>query len=169
MSIVACMTERTQQLVDEILEHAGAVGLTVATAESCTAGLLATEFAKGRGAARHFLGGFVTYTKDAKTRLLSVPAELLAEETAVSSHVAAAMARGAVMKSGASLAVAITGVTGEKPDEDGNPVGLVYCAVARADGGVKTSRLDLGAAEPSVLVGRAIEAALVLLRDFAFV
>jgi nicotinamide-nucleotide amidase len=162
------MTNRTQQLIDEILQHAASAGLTITTAESCTAGRLAVEFAKGEGAARHFVGGFVTYTKDAKASLLGVPKEMLLKETAVSPNVAATMARGAIAKSGASLGVAITGVTGSKPDEDGNPIGLVYCAVARSGGGVKTLRLELGMSAPAVLVEQTIDAALTLLRDFVF-
>src|SRR4051812_47154103 len=77
----AFMTDRIRQTVDEIFQHLATAGLTVATAESCTAGRLAVEFAKGEVAARHFLGGFVTCTKDAKTTLLNVPANLLAEES----------------------------------------------------------------------------------------
>jgi len=163
------MTNRIAQLIDEILEHAKAARLFIATAESCTAGRLAIEFAKREGAAQHYLGGFVTYTKDAKTSLLGVPSELIAEETAVSAHVAAAMARGAVIKAKASVALAITGVTGDTPDEDGNPIGLVYCAAARADGGVKTVRLALRQDKPPVLIEQTLEAGLSLLRDFIFV
>jgi thioredoxin reductase (NADPH) len=103
-----------------------------------------------------------------KARFLRVPPEMLAEETAVSANVAAAMARGAAVKARASLAVAVTGVTGAEPDEDGNPVGLVFCAAARADGGVKTLQLRLGEQPPHELVEQACEAALSLLRDFAF-
>jgi nicotinamide-nucleotide amidase len=124
--------------------------------------------ARGEGSAQRYLGGFVTYTKEAKTSLLGVPRDLLARQTAVSQHVAEAMARGAILKSGASLAIAVTGVTGAEPDEDGNPIGLVYCAAARADGGVKTLRLELGKASPPELVEQTVEAALGPLRDFSF-
>jgi nicotinamide-nucleotide amidase len=162
------MSTRVEQIAEEILEHARVAGLSVVVAESCTAGRLATAFAKGSGAAQHFIGGFITYTKEAKTLLLNVPPEMLAEETAVSANVAAAMARGAAVKARASLAVAVTGVTGSEPDEDGNPVGLVFCAAARADGGVKTLQLRLGDQPPDELVEQGCEAALSLLRDFAF-
>jgi nicotinamide-nucleotide amidase len=162
------MDSRIQQLVEEILQHAKGAGLTIATAESCTAGALATEFAKGEAAAQHYMGGFITYTKDVKTILLGVPADLLAQETAVSANVAAAMARGAVMKANASIALAITGVTGDKPDEDGNPVGLVYCAAARTEGAVRTLHLELRRDEPEALIRQTMEAALGLLRDFVF-
>jgi PncC family amidohydrolase len=85
------------------------------------------------------MGGVVTYTKEMKIRALGVPAELIVRGTAVCADVAEAMARGACRLSGASLGVSITGVAGPKPDEDGNPVGLVYCSVPRADESTRNS------------------------------
>ena len=79
------------------------------------------------------MGGVVAYTKEMKIRALGVPAELIQRGTAVCADVAEAMARGACRLSGAKLAVSITGVAGPEPDEDGNPVGLIYCSVARPD------------------------------------
>jgi nicotinamide-nucleotide amidase len=162
------MRTRLESFADEMLQHAKAAGLTLATAESCSAGRLAAAFAKGEGASQHFMGGFVTYTKDAKVVMLGVPRDMISKETAVSANVAIAMARGAVARAKASLAVAITGVTGPDPDEDGNPVGLVYCAVARSDGSSQQLRLDLGNGEPDALIDKSCLAALQLLRDFAF-
>jgi nicotinamide-nucleotide amidase len=162
------MPQQLEALANEILQRAKAAGLTVATAESCSAGRLATALSKGEGASQYFAGGFVTYTKEAKALLLGVPRDLLARETAVSANVATAMAEGAVVRAQASLAVAITGVTGPAPDEDGNPVGLVYCAVARSDGGSRHLRLELGDGERDALVEISCRAALRLLRDFAF-
>jgi nicotinamide-nucleotide amidase len=114
------------------------------------------------------VGGFITYTKEAKTASSQCSAGDACRGDCVSANVAAAMARGAAVKARASLAVAVTGVTGTEPDEDGNPVGLVFCAAARADGGVKTLQLRLGERPPDELVDQACEAALSLLRDFAF-
>jgi nicotinamide-nucleotide amidase len=162
------MPQHLEALANEILQHAKAAGLTLATAESCSAGRLAMAFSKGEGASQHFTGGLVTYTKEAKALLLGVPRDMLSRETAVSANVATAMARGAVVRAKASLAVAITGVTGPDPDEDGNPVGLVYCAVARSDGGSRHLRLELADDEPETLIEKSCEAALRLLRDFAF-
>jgi PncC family amidohydrolase len=116
-------------------------GWTVVTAESCTAGALANNLSKGEGAARHFHGGIVAYTKAMKTSALGVPATLLKRETAVSANVATAMAEGALDRSRATVAVAVTGVAGPEPDEDGNPVGLIFCAVARRGGGIRSARL----------------------------
>lgn len=105
--------------------------LSVVTAESCTAGMLASLLSEAPGAAEHLHGGFVTYTKAGKTEMLGVPPELLARKGAVCPEVALAMAEGGLKRSPADLAVAITGVAGPDPDEDGNPVGLVCIAVAR--------------------------------------
>lgn len=123
-----------EKLADEIIEFAKAHGMTVAVAESCSAGRLAQVFSKAEGASKHFLGGIVAYTKQTKTRVLAVPSGLIDEGTAVCGPVAEAMARGAAMLLKADLGVAITGVAGPEPDEDGNPMGLVFCGAARADG-----------------------------------
>src|SRR6186997_2672060 len=123
-----------EKLADEIIEFAKAHGLTVAVAESCSAGRLAQIFSKAEGASKHFLGGVVAYTKQTKTRVLAVPGDMLDVGTAVCGPVAEAMARGAAILLRADLGVSITGVAGPEPDEDKNPVGLVYCAVASKDG-----------------------------------
>jgi nicotinamide-nucleotide amidase len=105
-------------------------GLSIVTAESCTAGLLAKTLSDAPGAAAHFCGGYVTYTKQQKTRALGVSARLLATKGAVCPEVARAMVRGALAGSVADIAIAITGVAGPDPDEDGNPVGKVIIAAA---------------------------------------
>ena len=97
--------------------------LTLVTAESCTSGLLAAVLSEAPGAAELLHGGFVTYTKCHKTIALGVPEALLTRKGAVCPEVAAAMAQGALARSAADLATAITGVAGPSPDEDGNPVG----------------------------------------------
>jgi nicotinamide-nucleotide amidase len=104
--------------------------LTIVTAESCTAGLMGQVMADAIGAAAHYHGSFVTYTKAQKARALGVPPRLLRECGAVGREVARAMAEGALGRSRADLSVAITGVAGPEPDEDGNPVGRVCLAVA---------------------------------------
>jgi nicotinamide-nucleotide amidase len=118
-------------LTKDVVARAKACGLTLVTAESCTAGRLAAALADVPGAGDQLHGGFVTYTKQAKHRLLGVDMALLREKTAVCAEVAEAMAAGALLRSTADIAVAVTGVAGPDPDEDGNPVGLIYCAVAR--------------------------------------
>jgi nicotinamide-nucleotide amidase len=123
--------ERLAELAARALEAIRQQGLSVVTAESCTAGRLATLLSEAPGAAEHLHGGFVTYTKENKTKALGVSAALLKEKSAVCGDVAVAMAEGALARSPADLAVSITGVAGPDPDEDGNPVGLVCLAVAR--------------------------------------
>jgi nicotinamide-nucleotide amidase len=125
------MGEALNELANALLGQARHAGLTIVTAESCTAGLLCQVLSDAEGAAEHFHGGFVTYTKQHKTRALGVPAELLRREGAVCGAVARAMAEGALRISVADLAAAITGVAGPEPDDDRNPVGRVCIAVAR--------------------------------------
>ena len=127
------MTRRCHlaELAKQALAAAQQRKLSIVTAESCTAGKLAVLLSEAPGAADHLHGGFVTYTKANKTRALGVSADLLARKGAVCCDVAIAMAEGALERSPADLAVAITGVAGPDPDEDGNPVGLVCIAVAR--------------------------------------
>jgi nicotinamide-nucleotide amidase len=123
-----------QSLVEkavEALDKAKRAGLKVVTAESCTGGLIATVLSEAPGAAEHFDGGFVTYTPENKCIVLKLDIELLDNYGAVSAPVAAAMALGALDRSEADIAVAVTGVAGPDPDERGNPVGLVYLACAR--------------------------------------
>jgi nicotinamide-nucleotide amidase len=122
------MSPELARKASDVVAAAKARGVSIATAESCTAGALATLLADTPGAGDVFLGGFVTYAKEAKTALLGVPVTLIAEHTAVSPIVAEAMAQGALEASGADIAIAVTGVAGPEADEDGNPVGLVYLA-----------------------------------------
>ena len=124
-------TDNLGARANALLGEARRAGLTVVTAESCTAGLLCQILSDAEGAAEHFHGGFVTYTKEQKSRALGVPWSVLRSEGAVCGTVARAMAEGALRHSGADIAAAITGVAGPEPDEDGNPVGLVCIADAR--------------------------------------
>src|SRR5215203_920263 len=95
-----------------------------------------------------------------KSRVLGVPPSLLHEKTAVSGEVAEAMAIGALLRSGASIAVSITGVAGPTEDEDGNPVGLIYCGVARKEGGHKHVKLECSPGTPEAIVDAACTEAL---------
>jgi len=126
------------------LERAKCAGLRVVTAESCTGGLIATALSEAPGAAEYLDGGFVTYTPKQKC---TANAKLIEQYGAVSAQVADAMARGALERSQADIAVSVTGVAGPEPDERGNPVGLVYLACARKAGscvGVKREFGDIG-------------------------
>lgn len=120
-----------RSLACRALALAGEKDLSIVTAESCTAGKLSAMLSEAPGAAERLHGSFVTYTKTSKTRVLGVPAELLAAKGAVCCEVAAAMARGALAASPADVAVSITGVAGPDPDEDGNAVGWMCIGIAR--------------------------------------
>jgi PncC family amidohydrolase len=109
-------------------------GLTVATAESCTGGLVAHVITEVAGSSGYFLGGVVSYSDEAKERLLGVPAETLAGHGAVSAQVARAMAAGARARIGAGIAVSVTGIAGPGGGSPQKPVGLTYVAVADARG-----------------------------------
>ena len=109
-------------------------GLTFGTAESCTGGLIAKRITDLPGASAAFRGGVVSYATQVKHDLLGVDQALLDRYGAVSEPVAAAMAEGARRALGCDIAVASTGVAGPDPDERGNPVGLVYLALAAPEG-----------------------------------
>jgi len=117
---------------EAVLEALRAGGLTVATAESCTGGLIAAALTAVPGSSDVVLGGLVTYSNGLKERLLGVPGTVLAREGAVSAACAEAMAEGALRATGASLAAAVTGIAGPGGGSESKPVGLVFVAVARA-------------------------------------
>ena len=119
---------------DDLLQHAKARGLTIATAESCTGGLIAASLAAVPGASAALERGFVTYSNEAKTEMLGVPAELIRAHGAVSKPVAIAMAEGALAHSPASISVAVTGIAGPDGGTDEKPVGLVHIAAALRGG-----------------------------------
>ena len=106
----------------------------MATAESCTGGLIAAACTDLAGSSAWFERGLVTYSNEAKTELLGVPAELIAQHGAVSEAVARAMAAGALARSRAQVAVAVTGVAGPGGGSASKPVGTVWLAWATPQG-----------------------------------
>ncbi len=121
-------------LSERVLEACRRASLRVATAESCTGGMVAAALTDIAGSSDVVERGFVTYSNAAKTELIGVPADMIAEHGAVSEAVARAMAEGAVAHSRADLAVGITGVAGPGGATAGKPVGLVHFATARRGG-----------------------------------
>ena len=107
-----------------------AVGMTLATAESCTGGMIGRMMTETPGASGYFLGGVIAYANSAKTALLNVPDEIIETHGAVSEQVADAMARGAREKFGADFALAVTGIAGPAGGTPEKPVGLVYIALS---------------------------------------
>ncbi len=112
-----------------------AANLSVATAESCTGGLVAHELTEVPGSSEYLLGGIVAYADSTKRAALGVPAELIERHGAVSPHVARAMAEGARRVLGADLAVAVTGIAGPGGGTPAKPVGLTYVAIDGPGGG----------------------------------
>jgi nicotinamide-nucleotide amidase len=139
--------------------------MTLATVESCTAGSLAHLLSQAEGASETLHGGFVVYTKANKVAAVGVPKELLATHTAVSAEVAQAMADGGLARSPADIVVAITGVAGPEPDEDGNPVGRVFVAAAARDGRKRVLRRDYGETSKENICGGAMATALDLIEQ----
>ena len=135
-------------------------GWRIATAESCTGGMVAAALTDVPGSSDVFDRGFVSYSYPAKVAMLGVPQLLLAEHGAVSEPVARAMAEGALAASDAEIAVAVTGVAG--PGASGlKPEGLVWFATATA-AGVRTERRDFGVLGRHAVRLRSVEVALEL-------
>ncbi|HJV34390.1 CinA family nicotinamide mononucleotide deamidase-related protein [Geomonas sp.] len=105
-------------------------GKTLALAESCTGGMIAARITRVAGSSAYFLEGNVTYSNQAKSRMLSVPPELIIAHGAVSSEVACAMATGARQAAGSDLALSVTGIAGPEGGSDEKPVGTVHIAMA---------------------------------------
>jgi nicotinamide-nucleotide amidase len=119
------LDERAERLMHAVCEREW----TVSTAESCTGGMLAALLTDIEGASHGFDRGFVTYTKDAKAEVLGIEREILEHNEAVSEPVARAMAEGALERSGAKVALGVTGFAG--PAGDGHEEGLVHMALAK--------------------------------------
>jgi len=143
-----CVDEKLTDKADAVMLRLRSAGLTVVTAESCTGGLVAACLTHGKDASSCFQGAFVAYTKQHKTQVLGVDPKLLAEAGAVNTEVALQMAEGALQRSEATLALAITGVLGPDPDEDGNPAGLVYLALARRGRPTRVTKYDFAPSPP---------------------
>lgn len=127
------MTDLTplQDQAQALIELCIARGLTIATAESCTGGLIAGVLTEISGSSAVVDRGYVTYSNKAKSEMLGVPATLIERVGAVSQEVALAMAVGALAKSGADLAIAVTGIAGPGGGSAEKPVGLVHFGVMR--------------------------------------
>ncbi len=145
-----------------LLKRYEAEGLRIVTAESCTGGLVAALLTEVLGSSAVVERGFVTYSNEAKTEMLGVPAEMIAQHGAVSEPVARAMAEGALRRSHADIAVSITGIAGPGGATATKPVGLVHFAVAR---GAHTTALErrYGDLGRGIVREKAVEDALNLL------
>jgi nicotinamide-nucleotide amidase len=151
-----------QTLAEVVGEGLRRAGQTLAVAESCTGGLLAKLITDIPGASEYFTYGWVTYSNEAKSRQLDVPAEMIEKYGAVSEPVARALAQGARRKAGTDYAISITGIAGPGGGSEQKPVGLVYISVDYPDG-TETSRYVFSFERSSVR-WRAAQTALNILR-----
>ena len=152
------LDQRAERLMRRLCEQ----DLTIATAESCTGGMLAALLTDIEGAGHGFERGFVTYTKEAKTDLLDIHPGLLEENDAVSEAVARAMAEGALARSGADIALGVTGFAG--PAGEGCEEGLVHIALARRGGETSHRAEHFGAIGRGPVRVKTLEAMLDLLK-----
>lgn len=168
--LLAALTERhgealfsTGPTLDDLVGDALAGGYTIATAESCTGGLLAARLTARPGSSAYVLGGVVAYADAAKERLVGVPAALLAEHGAVSPQVAVALADGARERFGARIGVGITGIAGPGGGTADKPVGTVHLSVRGPDAVLERS-LHLPGSRTAVRE-RSVTMAIHLLRE----
>ncbi len=157
------VVEAETSIEQVLIERLTAAGQTVATAESCTGGLIASTLTDVSGSSAVFHRGYVTYANEAKTELLGVPAALLAEHGAVSEPVARAMVEGCLENSRADHAIAVTGIAGPTGGSEEKPVGTVYIAVT-SRGGETIVRHECFASDRVSFKQRTTRAALDLLR-----
>ena len=157
-------SDRILELAEALRVEYGAAGRMIATAESCTGGLIAGAITEIAGSSAVFDRGFVTYTNEAKEAMLGVPKALLDSVGAVSAEVAEAMAKGALAASGADVAVAVTGIAGPGGATATKPVGRVYIGVAVRDGTAE-AREHTFAGDRHAVRMQTVEGALERLRD----
>lgn len=146
--------EGTSDVAEALLEQLVRTGSTVATAESCTGGLVAQMITALPGVSAYFPGGVVSYSNTAKQELLAVPAALLEAHGAVSAEVAEAMAAAVRDRFHATLGVSVTGIAGPTGGSPEKPVGLVYIGLATPDGKVQSRKLEIGQEQPRDVIQR---------------
>jgi nicotinamide-nucleotide amidase len=157
-----CYSTHGEALEQVIGDRLQLKGYTLATAESCTGGLVAERLTQVPGASKYFLGSIISYTNEIKQWLLNVPKEMLDRSGAVSGEVAEAMARGIKEQTGATIGVSVTGTAGPDGGTEAVPVGTVYIGLAD-DIGTSNKRLNL-LGDRELIRWRASAAALELVR-----
>lgn len=129
-----------ESLAAELVRKFAERKLTLATAESCTGGLVAAALTNVPGSSDMFYGGYVTYANSAKSRMIGVEARMIRDHGAVSAQVARAMANGARNTARTDYAIAVTGIAGPSGGSERKPVGLVYFACATSDDTLVTEK-----------------------------
>ena len=157
------MTELPADLLDlakEVLAAAKKAKKRIATAESCTGGLIASCLTAIPGSSSVVDSGFITYSNESKSSVLGVPRELVEDHGAVSDVVASAMAEGALAQTGVDMAVSVTGIAGPDGGSKEKPVGLVYMALAQTGADALVKRYIFAGTRTDVrraAVGAALE------------
>jgi nicotinamide-nucleotide amidase len=164
MGLAVTFSPGLLKLAATILDEARAKGLRLATAESCTGGLIAGLLTEIPGSSDVLDRGFITYSNEAKEAMLGVPHSLIAAHGAVSAEVACAMAEGALSHTLAALSLAVTGIAGPDGGSPEKPVGLVHFAAARRDGPMLHEEHRFGDLGRSEVRLKSVETALFLLR-----
>jgi nicotinamide-nucleotide amidase len=155
-------SRRGEPLEVEVGQLLRSRGETVTVAESCTGGMLAGRITSVAGSSDYFSGGFITYSDAMKVAMLGVPAELVAEHSAVSEAVAKAMAEGARARTGATYALSVTGIAGPGGGTDATPAGTVFIGLA-STGGIQARRVRFPGGRERIRV-IAVQTALDMLR-----
>lgn len=162
MSDAIVIDDRLIAQAAELLEACRVRGITLATAESCTGGLVAATLTALPGASDVVERGFVTYSNAAKSEMLGVPVWLIERHGAVSEDVARAMAGGALTHSRASLVIAVTGIAGPEGGSPEKPVGLVHVAAGMREQAISHERALFGDLSRSEIRRLAVERAFCL-------
>ncbi len=161
------MNDDLRAAASAVLEACRARGLKVATAESCTGGLVAGALTEIAGSSDVVDRGFVTYSNEAKQQMLGVASETLRDHGAVSRQTAEEMARGAIAHSNAHVSVAITGVAGPGGGSAEKPVGLVHFAAASRSGALTHKEMRYGDIGRSAVREQSVKQALAMLNEMA--
>jgi nicotinamide-nucleotide amidase len=161
------MNEELRRTATAVLDACRTRGLKVATAESCTGGLVAGALTDIAGSSDVLDRGFVTYSNEAKQQMLGVPVDTLKVHGEISRQTAEAMARGALGKANADLVVAITGIAGPGSGSADKPVGLVHFAAASRNGKLTHAEMRYGDIGRELVRHKSVLQALAMLKEMA--
>jgi len=161
------MNDDLRAAAGAVLEACRARGLKVATAESCTGGLVVGALTEIAGSSDVVERGFVTYSNEAKQQMLGVAPETLRDHGAVSRQTAEEMARGAIAHSNAQVSVAVTGIAGPGGGSKDKPVGLVHFAAASRGGALTHKEMRYGDIGRAEVRARSVLQALTMLQEMA--
>jgi len=150
--------KQAEKTAEEIIERCKTLSIKLALAESCTAGIISAFLANTSGASRVLWGSFVCYTQEAKVSMLGLDNEKLNKYGLVSRETALSMAQGALLKSGAGIGAAVTGLAGPGGDGSGVPVGTIWTAAALKNGRTEAKEFHFSGSRDIVRIRAAIAA-----------